>query len=257
MGDGTLAQFLPDKTRTASIRDVNGQMALFDHLVAYEDITKIIDVAHEAYEAFFFVGPSHWICRRSAAVAIAVPILFIVAPDHTSVTAYRSLRARFAHATLAPVHNEMLGPAQHRDKYPLTTGRPARRRVCAGTWRRRLFRSPIRVSPIQPVFPLPHTPSLSGGYAEFIWSSASSIYGYCWWIYSHPSNLARIYNSKGTESAVRRFLGRTFPARCSLAERGSEPCGLHSSRSLSGLLFASLSGRRSWNPMRKTSVLDQ
>jgi hypothetical protein len=53
-----------------------------------------------------------------------VPILFIVAPDHTSVTAYRSLRARFAHATLAPVHNEMLGPAQHRDKYPLTTGRP-------------------------------------------------------------------------------------------------------------------------------------
>jgi hypothetical protein len=124
MGDGTLAQFLPDKTRTASIRDVNGQMALFDHLVAYEDITKIIDVAHEAYEAFFFVGPSHWICRRSAAVAIAVPILFIVAPDHTSVTAYRSLRARFAHPTLAPVHNEMLGPAQHRDKYPLTTGRP-------------------------------------------------------------------------------------------------------------------------------------
>ena len=55
--------------------------------------------------------------------SIAVPILFIVAPDHTSVTAYRSLRARFAHATLAPVHNEMLGPAQHRDKYPLTTGR--------------------------------------------------------------------------------------------------------------------------------------
>jgi hypothetical protein len=62
--------------------------------------------------------------KRGGGVAIAVPILFIVAPDHTSVTAYRSLRARFAHATLAPVHNEMLGPAQHRDKYPLTTGRP-------------------------------------------------------------------------------------------------------------------------------------
>jgi hypothetical protein len=144
------------------------------------DITKIIDVAHEAYEAFFSLAHHIGFVDEARRRSIAVPILFIVAPDHTSVTAYRSLRARFAHATLAPVHNEMLGPAQHRDKYPLTTGRPARCRVCAGTWRRRLFRSPIRVSPIQPVFPLPHTPSLSGGYAEFIWSSASSIYVYCW-----------------------------------------------------------------------------
>ena len=52
-GDRTLAHFLPDNTTSASVRDVNGQMALFDHLVAYEDITKIIDVGHEAYEAFF------------------------------------------------------------------------------------------------------------------------------------------------------------------------------------------------------------
>jgi|SRR5215475_1536758 len=124
MGDRTLAQFLPDKTRAASIRDVNGQMALFDHLVAYEDITKVIDVGHEAYEAFFSLAHNIGFVDEARRRSIAVAILFIVAPDHTSVTAYRSLRERFTHATLAPVHNEMLGPAQHRDKYPLATGGP-------------------------------------------------------------------------------------------------------------------------------------
>lgn len=58
--------------------------------------------------------------RRSVAVAI----LFTVTPDQTSVEAYRNLRNRFAQATLAPVHNEMFGPAQHRDKYPLASGSP-------------------------------------------------------------------------------------------------------------------------------------
>jgi hypothetical protein len=30
------------------------------------------------------------------------------------------LRARFPAAALTPVHNEMLGPAQHRDRFPTT-----------------------------------------------------------------------------------------------------------------------------------------
>ena len=51
--------------------------------------------------------------------AIAVAILFMVTPDQTSVTAYRSLRDRFPRAMLVPLHNEMLGSAQHRDKYPI------------------------------------------------------------------------------------------------------------------------------------------
>jgi hypothetical protein len=50
--------------------------------------------------------------------------LFTITPDQTSIGAYRGLRDRFSRATLAPVHNEILGPAQHRDKYPLVTGGP-------------------------------------------------------------------------------------------------------------------------------------
>ena len=58
--------------------------------------------------------------RRSVAVAI----LFMATPDQRSVEAYRSLRDRFAQAMWAPVHNEMFGPAQHRDRYPLVGGSP-------------------------------------------------------------------------------------------------------------------------------------
>jgi hypothetical protein len=130
-GDRTLAQFLPDKTTAASVRDVNGQMALFDHLVAYEDITKIIDVGHEAYEAFFSLAQNIGFVDEARRRSIAVAILFMVTPDHNSVTAYRSLREHFTHATLAPLHNEMLGPAQHRDKYPLAAGGPGVVRMAA------------------------------------------------------------------------------------------------------------------------------
>jgi hypothetical protein len=47
-GERTLAQFLPEKTTTASVREIGGQMALFDHLVAHEDVTKVIDLGHES-----------------------------------------------------------------------------------------------------------------------------------------------------------------------------------------------------------------
>jgi hypothetical protein len=121
-GERTLAQFLPEKTTTASVREINGQMALFDHLVAHEDITKVIDLGHESFESFFSVAHQIDFVEEARRRSIAVAILFTITPDQTSVGAYRGLRDRFSRATLAPVHNEMFGPAQHRDKYPLAPG---------------------------------------------------------------------------------------------------------------------------------------
>lgn len=123
-GEKTLAHFLPGQTTTATIRDINGQMALFDRLVADENTTKVVDLGHEFFEAFFAVTHQIGFVEEARSRSIAVAILFTMTPDKTSVEAYRSLRGRFAHATLAPVHNEMLGPAQHRDKYPLASGSP-------------------------------------------------------------------------------------------------------------------------------------
>ena len=123
-GDKTLAHFLPEQTTIASIRDINGQIALFDSLLADENRTKVVDLGHESFESFFAVTHQIGFVEEARSRSIAVAILFTMTPDKTSVEAYRSLRARFSHATLAPVHNEMLGPAQHRDKYPLARGNP-------------------------------------------------------------------------------------------------------------------------------------
>jgi hypothetical protein len=124
VGERTLVQFLPEKTTIATIRDINGQMALFDRLIADEDTSKVIDLGHESFESFFSVAHQIGFVEEARSRSVAVAILFTVTPDQTSVEAYRSLRDRFAQATLAPVHNEIFGPVQHRGKYPLASGGP-------------------------------------------------------------------------------------------------------------------------------------
>jgi len=121
-GERTLSQFLPQQTVAASVRDVNGQMALFDRLVTGDDMTKIIDLGHESYESFFTLAHQIDFTEEARQRSIAVAILFMVTPDQTSVTAYRNLRERFTRAMLVPLHNEMLGSSQHRDKYPISGG---------------------------------------------------------------------------------------------------------------------------------------
>jgi hypothetical protein len=141
-GDKTLEHFLPEQTTTASIRDINGQIALFDRLVADENTTKVVDLGHESFESFFAVTHQIGFVEEALSRSIGVAILFTMTPDKTSVEAYRSLRARFSHATLAPVHNEMLGPAQHRDKYPLASGSPVVRIPVLAPGLRRYIETP-------------------------------------------------------------------------------------------------------------------
>ena len=112
-----LSEFLPDQTVVASIRDVNGQMALFDRLVSADDMSKVIDIGHDSFESFFALAHQIDFIAEAWRRSIAVAILFIVTPDQTAVAAYRGLRERFGQAMLVPVHNEILGPSKHRDKY--------------------------------------------------------------------------------------------------------------------------------------------
>jgi hypothetical protein len=121
-GEGTLAEFLPTQTTAAEIGDITGQMALFDRLVAGDDTTKIVDLGHESFEPFFALASQIGFADEARRRSIAPAILFVITPDRTSVEAYRNLRSRLPQAALTPVHNEMLGPAQHRDKYPTAGG---------------------------------------------------------------------------------------------------------------------------------------
>ncbi len=119
-GEGTLAQFLPEHATASAIGDIQGQMALFDRLVADDDTTKIVDLGHESFESFFTLANQIGFAEEALRRGIAPAILFVITPDRTAVEAYRGLRNRLPQASLTPVHNEILGNAQHRGKFPTT-----------------------------------------------------------------------------------------------------------------------------------------
>lgn len=130
-GDGTLTQFVPEHAAVAEIGNIKGQMALFDRLVAEDDIAKIVDLGHERCEAFFALAKQIGFAEEARRRGIAPSVLFMATPDATSVEAYGRLRTRMSELILTPVHNELLGVSQHRDKYPIAPGGAAHVRFSA------------------------------------------------------------------------------------------------------------------------------
>jgi hypothetical protein len=117
-GENTLAQFLPGEATAAAVGSVQSQMALFDSLVSPDETAKIVDVGHETFDSFFALAHRIGFADEARRRGIAPVILFVIGADPVSAEAYRNLRVRFPRATLSPVHNEMLGSAQHRDRFP-------------------------------------------------------------------------------------------------------------------------------------------
>ena len=117
-GDGTLAQFLPRDVTVASLADVKSQMALFDKLVAGDGSAKIVDVGHDRFESFFALAHHIGFAEETRRRAIAPVILYMISPERASLDGYASLREKFPGAILSPVHNEMLGANQHRERFP-------------------------------------------------------------------------------------------------------------------------------------------
>jgi hypothetical protein len=120
VGNGALAQFLPEHVTRSTIDDLKGQMALFDRLIADEGAAKIVDLGHASFESFFTLAYQFGFAREARRLGIALVILYLLTPDHTSVEANRDLRSRLPEAVMAPVHNEIFGIAQHRGRYGLT-----------------------------------------------------------------------------------------------------------------------------------------
>jgi hypothetical protein len=118
--DAALTQFLPDHSAPADVAEIHGQMALFDRLVADDGSYKIVDLGHPAFKTFFAVAREIDLAAEMRRRGLAAVILFIATPDATSVEAYAQLRRNFPHAAVIPVHNEILGVAQHRDKFAAT-----------------------------------------------------------------------------------------------------------------------------------------
>ncbi|MGI8525402.1 MAG: hypothetical protein ACR2K5_04370 [Pseudolabrys sp.] len=115
--DAALNQFHPNHTTCSEIGEIQGQMALFDALVADNGVHKVVDLGHEAFERFFLVAQQIGLGEETRKRKVAAVILYVVSPDAASVEAYAALARLFPQLTLVPVHNEMLGSAQHRDKF--------------------------------------------------------------------------------------------------------------------------------------------
>src|SRR6185312_2275148 len=115
--DAALSEFLPEHAARAEVTEIGGQMALFDRLVADDGSYKIVDLGHPAFKSFFDVARQIDFAAEVRRRGLAAVILFIATPDATSVEAYAQLRRDFPDAAIIPLHNEILGLAQHRDKY--------------------------------------------------------------------------------------------------------------------------------------------
>ena len=124
VGENTLARFLPAHVIRSAIDDLKGQMALFDHLMAEDGVTKIVDLGGASFEPFFALANQFGFAEEARRRGIVPVLLYLMTPDRTSVEAYRSLCSRFPEAMPAPVHNEIFGVAQYGNKYaPIGSGR--------------------------------------------------------------------------------------------------------------------------------------
>ena len=116
--DAALSAFQPKHATYSDISEITGQMALFDALVADDGVYRVVDLGPDAFEKFFVIAQDIRFAEEARSRGVAPVILYPITIDAASVEAYAALVRLFPQATIVPVHNEMLGPAQHRDKFP-------------------------------------------------------------------------------------------------------------------------------------------
>jgi hypothetical protein len=100
-----LTDFLADRASVADIRDLRGQMRLFDGLIEANEVPKIIDVSHREFTHFFAVAEKIGLFEEARRRSIEPLILFLIDPDPMAAKAYAALRRRFTGISLLPVRN--------------------------------------------------------------------------------------------------------------------------------------------------------
>jgi hypothetical protein len=118
-GDTALADFLPAITTTADLGSTKAQMALFDRLILADGATRVIDVGHTAFGAFFTLVERIGFVGEAARRGIETIVLFGADPHPVSVSAYAALQRHLPVSVIVPVFNEgILKGRRVRDHYP-------------------------------------------------------------------------------------------------------------------------------------------
>jgi hypothetical protein len=100
-----LTDYLPQHAEAADIADIGGQMALFDGLIAGEEMPKVIDVGHRAFWRFFAVVHRIGFFDEARLRGIEPVILFVTDADPRAEKAFALLRCSFPDLSLLPVRN--------------------------------------------------------------------------------------------------------------------------------------------------------
>jgi hypothetical protein len=107
-----LTDYLPQHAEAADIADVGGQMALFDGLIAGEEMPKVIDVGHRAFWRFFAVVHRIGFFDEARLHGIEPVILFVTDADPRAEKAFALLRCSFPDLSLLPVRNRAVMKGQ-------------------------------------------------------------------------------------------------------------------------------------------------
>jgi hypothetical protein len=107
-----LTDYLPQHAEAADIADVGGQMALFDGLIAGEEMPKVIDVGHRAFWRFFAVAHRIGFFDEARLHRIEPVILFVTDADPRAEKAFALLRCSFPDLSLLPVRNHAVMKSQ-------------------------------------------------------------------------------------------------------------------------------------------------
>jgi hypothetical protein len=104
----TLLDYLPGYTAAASIRDTRGEMALFDQLVAGDEVPKVVDLGHVMFERFFAIMQQIDFAAEARRRSVAPMVLFVADGDDRAKQGYAALGARFPELALVPVLNQAI-----------------------------------------------------------------------------------------------------------------------------------------------------
>ena len=110
--NAALSGFLPRYTAPADIEVTRGQMALFDELIAEDEVVKVIDLGDEVFDKFFTLIRKIGVVDEAKRRGIDVVTLFIADPDPRSAQSYADIYRGFRQMALVPVHNEQIANLQ-------------------------------------------------------------------------------------------------------------------------------------------------
>ena len=144
-----LTDYLPHHAAAADIADIRGQMALFDGLIAGDEMPKVIDVGHRAFWRFFAIVHRIGFFEEARGRGIEPVILFIADADPRTEKARTLLRCSFPDTPLLPVRKlaaraaATTRPIHRRAASRRRSTSPSCRRRCATSSIARASRSPI------------------------------------------------------------------------------------------------------------------